>query len=77
MTELKDVLMKVYCKLDDKKENPPLIDRLVNYIYFTGFTNKLHFTQAQEKMISQLSFIGRTAGLNGVYRSNYADKSQF
>ena len=76
--DIKEVLLKVYKKLDiSNDENVPLINRLVNYIYFTAYTEKLHFSPSEEEMIRNLSDVGKTAGLNGVYRSNYGDKSQF
>lgn len=76
--DIKEVLLKVYEKLDlyDEK-NIPLINRLVNYIYFTAYTKKLHFSSNEENIIKELSEIGKYAGLNGVYRSDYGDKSQF
>lgn len=77
MEDIKEVLLKVYTKLEDSKENVPLINRLVNFIYFTAFNQKLHFNKEQESMIRKLSEIGQTAGLNGVYRSSYGDKTQF
>ncbi len=55
----------------------PLINRLVNYLYFTAYTNKIRFTEYQEELIRNLSEIGRTAGINGLYRADYGDKSQF
>lgn len=76
--DIKEVLLKVYTKLDlyDEK-NIPLINRLVNYIYFTAYTKKLTFSPNEENIIRELSEIGKYAGLNGVYRSDYGDKSQF
>ncbi|ELC8443929.1 bacteriocin immunity protein [Clostridium perfringens] len=76
--DIKEVLLKVYEKLDlyDEK-NIPLINRLVNYIYFTAYTKKLHFSSNEENIMKELSEIGKYAGLNGVYRSDYGDKSQF
>ncbi|NGT49771.1 bacteriocin immunity protein [Clostridium perfringens] len=76
--DIKEVLLKVYNKLDlyDEK-NIPLINILVNYIYFTAYTQKLTFSSNEENIIRELSEIGKYAGLNGVYRSDYGDKSQF
>ncbi|HAP9799297.1 TPA: bacteriocin immunity protein, partial [Enterococcus faecium] len=34
-------------------------------------------TEYQEELIRNLSEIGRTAGINGLYRADYRDKSQF
>ena len=76
--DIKEVLLKVYVKLDlSDEKNIPLINRLVNYIYFTAYTEKLHFSSNEEKIIKELSEIGKYAGLNGAYRSDYGDKSQF
>lgn len=77
MEDIKEVLLKVYKRLNDSKENPPLINRLINFIYFKAFTEKLTFSEEQDELIRQLSGIGQKAGLNGSYRANYGDKSQF
>lgn len=77
MEDIKEVLIKVYKKLDDFRENEPLINRLVNFIYFTAFNQNLHFSKEQESLIRKLSEIGKKAGINGVYRSAYGDKTQF
>lgn len=76
--DIKEVLLKVYTKLDvcDNK-NIPLINRLVNYIYFTSYTKKLTFSANEEDIIKELANIGKYAGLNCVYRSDYGDKNQF
>ncbi|EMW5701391.1 TPA: bacteriocin immunity protein, partial [Enterococcus faecium] len=78
--DILEVLQKVYLKLEKQKyelDPGPLINRLVNYLYFTAYTNKIRFTEYQEELIRNLSEIGRTAGINGLYRADYGDKSQF
>ena len=76
--DIKEVLLKVYVKLDTNEDkNIPIINRLVNYLYFTGYTNNLTFSSEENELIKQLAEIGKYAGLNGVYRSDYGDKSQF
>lgn len=77
MEDIKEVLLRVYTKLEGSKENVPLINRLVNFVYFKAFNQKLHFNEERESMIRNLSEIGQTARLNGVYRSSYGDKTQF
>lgn len=77
MAEVKEVLLKVYKKLDKVKDDAPIINRLVNYLYFKAFTEHLKFTKSQNDLISKLSQIGGKAGINGSYRSNYISKSQF
>lgn len=77
MDEVKEVLLKVYKKLDRVDDDAPIINRFVNFLYFKSFTEHLHFTRNQNKLINQLSYIGRKAGLNGAYRTNYGSKSQF
>ncbi|MDR3190798.1 MAG: bacteriocin immunity protein [Lactobacillaceae bacterium] len=71
------VLLKVYKKLDKVKDPAPLINRLVNYLYFTGFTKRLAFADAELEIIKALGDIGKTAGNNGVYRSDYGNHDQF
>lgn len=80
LSDILEVLQKVYLKLEKQKyelDPSPLINRLVNYLYFTAYTNKIRFTEYQEELIRNLSEIGRTAGINGLYRADYGDKSQF
>lgn len=77
MNEIKEVLLKVYQKLDNVKDEVPLINRLVNFIYFKALNEHLSFTPSQDKLIGQSAQIGGKAGLNGVYRSDHGDKSQF
>lgn len=77
MEDVKEALLKVYKKLDTVNDDVPVINRLVNFLYFKGFTEHLKFTSSQDKLISELSHIGGKAGLNGSYRSDYTDKSQF
>lgn len=74
--EIRQVLMKVYGKLDEK-DPVPLVDRFVKYLYFTTLTNKISLSTTQDALVQQLAAIGKTAGLNGVYRSNYGDSDQF
>lgn len=75
--DIKEVLLKVYTKVDDSKEKESPINRLVNFIYFTAFNQELRFNEEQENMIRELSELGQTAGMNGAYRSSYGDKTPF
>lgn len=62
-SDILEVLQKVYLKLEKQKyelDPSPLINRLVNYLYFTAYTNKIRFTEYQEELIRNLSEIGRT-----------------
>jgi hypothetical protein len=52
-------------------------NHLANYLRFTGYTEKIAYTPAQDELISQLSQLGQSAGLNGSYKTAYGDKSQF
>lgn len=74
--DIEEVLLKVYSKLGEE-ENIPLINRLVNYITFTAFTEKITFTNQQEELLNNLRSIGQHAGINGTYRSDYGNKNQF
>lgn len=75
--DLLKVLLKVYVRLNHQEDDVPLINRLVHYIYFTRVTCQLTFSPEQQALITQLADIGKYAGTNGCYRSNYGDKTQF
>ncbi len=75
--DISEVLLKVYSKLDDSKENERLINRLVNYIYFTALTEKIAFNEEQNDLINQLNEIGGKVGVNNTYRSPIGSKYSF
>lgn len=77
LDEIKEVLLKTYVKLDKTKDCTALINRLVNFIYFKGYPGNLKFTDSQIALINELTQIGKKAGINGIYRGDYTDKSQF
>ncbi|MGP5429906.1 bacteriocin immunity protein [Enterococcus malodoratus] len=77
VTDITDVLLQVYRKLDNEKNPAALVNRLVNYIYRVGFDNKVHFDKAEEQLIIDLGTISNRAGFNGVYRSDAGSKAQF
>ena len=79
LDDIKEVLLKVYMKVDpiNDKKNESKINKLVNYIYFIGYTEKIHFSKYEEELIRNLNEVGKRAGLTGAYRSDYGDKSQF
>ena len=77
LIDITDVLLQVYTKLDHEKNPAALVNRLVNYIRSMALKGKIHFPSEDEKLMIELRQIGQRAGLNGVYRSNYSDKSQF
>ena len=77
LTDIMDVLLQVYKKMDKTKYPERLINRLVNYIYSTGLKGKLYFSKDENEIIAQLGIIGQKAGLNGRYKADYGDKSQF
>ncbi|MBL1229680.1 bacteriocin immunity protein [Enterococcus sp. BWB1-3] len=77
MDELREVLLKVYSKLGSAGENPPLINHLVNFIYFKEVNERLSFTDSQQKLIRQLFEIGSKSAFNGVYRSDFVNTGQF
>ncbi|MBO1307283.1 bacteriocin immunity protein [Enterococcus sp. 669A] len=77
LQDIVDVLLQVYKKLDTAKNPEALVNRLVNYIYSVGLASRVHFDKKEEQLLIDLSVIGQRAGLNGVYRSNTSDKTQF
>lgn len=55
------VLLKAYKKLDSSTISglSLYIERIVKYLYWTTFNNKIHLTLQQEDLIRQLSDIGK------------------
>ncbi len=77
LSDILDVLLKVYQKLDTEKHPERLINKLIQYIRITASTGKINFSSEEEKLTIQLSVIGQKAGLNGSYMADFSDKSQF
>lgn len=77
LMDITDILLQVYRKLTNAKNPEALINRLVNYVYRVGFDNNVHFDKDEEHLLIELGVIAGRAGLNGVYRSDAGDKSQF
>ncbi|ALS01776.1 hypothetical protein ATZ33_10435 [Enterococcus silesiacus] len=75
--ELKEVLLKVYKKLDKDVNEDFLMSRLVNYIYFKNLTEKLTFTEEQNQVINKMNSIAKTSGVNNNYRGYLGSLSQF
>ena len=74
--DIRDSLLKAYQHID-KRDPVVVANKLTNYLYFLGSTEKISFTDQQDALITQLSQIGQHAGLNGSYRAWYGDKGQF
>lgn len=77
MAELQGVLLRVFKRLPTTETPEGLVNHLVNYINFTAYTDGYTFNDEQHQLIRQLTDIGNRAGINGAYRSNYGDPSQF
>lgn len=77
MKEVKEVLLKVYKKLDRVKDEEPLINRLALFISFSAHANHLTFSSNQQRLITQLNEIGLRAKWNGGYLADHFDKTQF
>ncbi|MHC5228954.1 bacteriocin immunity protein [Enterococcus sp. LJL99] len=75
--ELKQVLLKVYKKLDTSINEESLIARLTNFIYFKTLTEKWKFTAEQNQIINELSAIAKSADVNNNYRGDLGSLSQF
>lgn len=77
LLDIEDVLLQVYKKLDTVKNPEALINRLVQYIRSISLKGRLHYSSKEENLIIQLGEFGKKAGLNGLYRGDFSDKSQF
>ena len=75
--ELREVLLKAYAKIGLADNNPPLVNHLVNFIYYKEYNEHLLFTANQQALIRRLSDIGSKAAFNKVYRSDFGDIGQF
>lgn len=77
LLDIIDVLNQVDKRLDETKDVPPLINRLVNYIRSVSLAGKIDYPKADESLMIELSNIGKKAGINGAYMADFSDKSQF
>ena len=75
--DLKFVLGRVENRLMHKGNPERWANRLVNYIRFAEFNQQFILNQEQKEIVGQLATIGRYVGINGVYRTDYGDISQF
>ncbi|MCW6661647.1 bacteriocin immunity protein [Aerococcaceae bacterium NML201209] len=75
--DLLEVLLKVHQRLPKEENEVALLNRLVHYIYFCSVNDGLKFNAEQNALIRELAELGKHAGVNGCYRSDYGDKSQF
>ncbi|MDK1722544.1 bacteriocin immunity protein [Dellaglioa algida] len=77
LLDITDVLLQVYTKIETVDNPEALVNRLVNYIYSVGFKGRINLTPAEERLLAELGVIGQKAGLNGLYKADFSDKSQF
>ena len=77
LLDILDVLLQVYTKIDNEKNPEALVNRLVQYIRSLSLKGRLHYSHLEEKWLIELGLIGQKAGLNGLYRGDFSDKSQF
>ncbi|MFS7400170.1 bacteriocin immunity protein [Carnobacterium maltaromaticum] len=77
LLDITDVLLQVYTKIDSVDNPEALVNRLVNYIYSVGFKGRIKLSPKEEELLIELGVFGQRAGLNGLYKANFSDKSQF
>lgn len=77
LMDIIDCLFQVYNKIDLVKNPETMLSALVNYIYITGFSNKVKFNGRDQELLNDLADFNKSAGLNAKYRSDLTDKSQF
>ncbi|EGO9277175.1 bacteriocin immunity protein [Enterococcus faecalis] len=77
LLDITDVLLQVYKKLDTVENPEALVNRLVNYIRSMALKGRIYFPSTEEHLMIELGVIGQKAGLNGLYKADYSDKSQF
>ncbi len=77
LLDITDVLLQVYKNLETAKNPEALIIRLVNYIRLTSLKGKVTYGPLEEKAMMDLAEFSKRVGLNGSYRADFTDKSQF
>lgn len=77
LLDITDILLQVYTKLDSVNNPEALINRLVNYIRSVSLKGKIKYNAEEEKAMIDLAEFAQKAGLNGLYRGDFSDKSQF
>ena len=70
------------CLCERKEQSNELLDiedvLLQVYKKFSiSLKGRLHYSSKEENLIIQLGEFGKKAGLNGLYRGDFSDKSQF
>lgn len=78
LDDVQKVLLRAYKELDSSNITNLsfYIERLVKYLYWFAFTNKIHLTPEQEGLITQLNDIANHGGLSGLY-FNFWNKKPF
>lgn len=76
LLDITDVLAQVYKKIDKAKNPEALLNRMVNYIYISGFS-RMNLNREEDDALMKLGNLAKRAGFNGIYRGNSVDKSQF
>lgn len=77
LLDITDVLLQVYTKINQVEHPGYLVNRLVNYIRMVSLKGKIQYSKEEENLMNQLADFSKDVGLNGVYRGNLYDKSQF
>lgn len=77
LLDITDVLLQVYIKIDTTENPEVLVNRLVNYIYSVGLKGRIKLSPVEEDLLIELGVFAQRAGLNGLYRADFSDKSQF
>lgn len=77
LLDIIDVLLQVHLKIDTSNNPPALLNRLVNYIRALSLKGRIHYSAEEENLLIQLGLSSQQAGLNGLYKANFSDKSQF
>ncbi|CAD5902718.1 bacteriocin immunity protein [Carnobacterium maltaromaticum] len=77
LLDITEVLLQVYIKIDTTENPEALVNRLVNYIYSVGLKGRIKLAPVEGDLLIELGVFAQRAGLNGLYRADFSDKSQF
>lgn len=77
LLDITDVLFQVYLKIDSANNPEALVNRLVHYIRSVSLKGRIYYPPKDENLMIKLGIIGQKAGINGLYKADFSDKSQF
>lgn len=77
VSELLEAISRLSKRMDKLEDPAKWANRLVNYIQFNAYNKVFKLNSQQHEYVLQLEDVGKYAGLNGSYRTDYGSLNQF